>query len=135
MLPTIPTEELTDAQTSAVCTVWMKVGLYTHTIHRVCVDACLQQQTGLPLKAVLGHVVEGIHILLHRQQHSGTGHSSDSLTYLSVSHISCHFDIIPVMINDYLSTQLSIYLSISDSVLNVNVIIRYHFKLITIYKS
>lgn len=42
----------------------------TYIIYSILVDSCLQQQTGLPVKAMLSYVVESIHILLQAQENT-----------------------------------------------------------------
>lgn len=38
----------------------------TNIVYCVCVDSCLQQQVGLSVEAMLSHVMESRHIILHR---------------------------------------------------------------------
>lgn len=60
----------------------------TYIVYSISVDPCLQQQTGFSVEAMLSHVMESIHILLHTEDHK----SSNSFRLLKDSKyfvISC----------------------------------------------
>lgn len=49
----------------------------TYIVYSIYVDSCLQQQTGLSVKAMLGHVMESIHILLQTEENKGLSSGSE----------------------------------------------------------
>lgn len=43
----------------------------TYTVYSIYVDSCLQQKTGLSIKAMLGNVMESIYVLLQTEENKG----------------------------------------------------------------
>lgn len=55
---------------------------FTYIVYSINVDSCLYKQVGLSVKAMLGNVMESIHILLQTQENMGLNFHTISLNNL-----------------------------------------------------